>query len=158
MKDLVGELLFLMIKTGIIHKQGMKLTYAHHIMFSRDNVDLNQLSFGISAGFVQSKLDETSFYDNNPEFDPLILWNYYKELLILMLILELRIIFLDFYVHVTVKNVLASDRKLYSDREPDNLRRFILNAGYTFGDTKIDSMGTFFYVSIVTLTQRKQLI
>ena len=46
-------------KNGYHSQTGMKLTYAHHIMFSRDNVDLNQLSFGMSAGFIQSSLDES---------------------------------------------------------------------------------------------------
>lgn len=32
-------------------KRYQKGTYAHHIMFSRDAVDLNQVSFGLSAGF-----------------------------------------------------------------------------------------------------------
>jgi hypothetical protein len=30
--------------------------------FSRDEIDLNQLSFGISGGLIQSQLDETSFF------------------------------------------------------------------------------------------------
>jgi hypothetical protein len=37
----------IMIKMDIILK-GVKLTYAYHLMFSRDEIDLNQLSFGIS--------------------------------------------------------------------------------------------------------------
>jgi hypothetical protein len=41
--------------------KGVKLTYAYHLMFSRDEIDLNQLSFGISGGLIQSQLDETSF-------------------------------------------------------------------------------------------------
>jgi len=49
-------------KNGYHSQTGMKLTYAHHLMFSRDNVDLNQLSFGMSAGFVQSSLDESTFF------------------------------------------------------------------------------------------------
>ena len=37
---------------------------------------------------------------------------------------------------MTVKNALGSERKLYSDKEPVNLKRIILNAGYTFGDSE----------------------
>jgi hypothetical protein len=40
-------------------------------MFSRDEIDLNQLSFGISGGLIQSQLDETSFR-NSGNFDPII--------------------------------------------------------------------------------------
>ncbi len=42
--------------------------------------------------------------------------------------------FLDFYAHCTVKNVLASQRKLYSDIESVNLKRLAFNFGYIFGD------------------------
>jgi hypothetical protein len=37
---------------------------------SRDEIDLNQLSFGISGGLIQSQLDETSFTVG--DFDPII--------------------------------------------------------------------------------------
>jgi hypothetical protein len=43
------------------HSQKGKFTYAYHLMFSRDEIDLNQLSFGI-MGLIQSQLDET-FYN-----------------------------------------------------------------------------------------------
>ncbi len=33
-------------KNGYHSQRGVKLTYAHHIMFSRDEIDLNQLPFG----------------------------------------------------------------------------------------------------------------
>jgi len=55
-------------KNGYHSQTGAKLTYAHHIMFSRNEIDLNQLSFGISGALVQSQLDESSF----TEFDPII--------------------------------------------------------------------------------------
>ena len=46
---------------------------------SRDNIDLNQLSFGMSAGFIQSNLDESTFYDNNPGFDPVVFGSIQKS-------------------------------------------------------------------------------
>jgi type IX secretion system PorP/SprF family membrane protein len=67
-----GGLIVFNDKNGYHSQTGMKLTYAHHLMFSRDQVDLNQLSFGMSAGFVQSQLDETDFLINNPSYDPII--------------------------------------------------------------------------------------
>ena len=141
-------------KNGYHSQTGMKLTYAHHIMFSRDNVDLNQLSFGMSAGFIQSSLDETSFLDNNPQFDPLIFGSIQRSTYFNMDI-GASYNFLDFYVHATVKNALASDRKLYTDFEPVNLRRFILNAGYTFGDAEQILWEPSFMFQLVTLTQEK---
>jgi type IX secretion system PorP/SprF family membrane protein len=141
-------------KNGYHSQTGMKLTYAHHIMFSRDNVDLNQLSFGMSAGFIQSNLDETSFFENNPGFDPVIFGSIQKSTYFNVDI-GASYNFLDFYVHATVKNALASDRKLYTDSEPVNLRRFILNAGYTFGDSEVIQWEPSFMFQLVTLTQEK---
>lgn len=141
-------------KNGYHSQTGMKLTYAHHIMFSRDNVDLNQLSFGMSAGFIQSSLDETSFLDNNPEFDPIIFGSIQRSTYFNVDI-GASYNFLDFYVHATVKNALASDRKLYTDSEPVNLKRFILNAGYTFGDAEQILWEPSFMFQLVTLTQEK---
>ena len=143
-------------KNGYHSQTGMKLTYAHHIMFSRDNVDLNQLSFGMSAGFIQSNLDESTFYDNNPGFDPVIFGSIQKSTYFNVDI-GASYNFLDFYVHATVKNALASDRKLYTDSEPVNLRRFILNAGYTFGDSETIQWEPSFMFQLVTLTQEKTI-
>ncbi len=142
-------------KNGYHSQTGMKLTYAHHIMFSRDDVDLNQLSFGMSAGFVQSRLDETSFYLNNPEYDPIISGTMVQNASYFNVDIGASYNFLDFYVHATVKNALASDRKLYTDREPVNLRRFILNSGYTFGDPDRIIWEPSFMFQLVTQTQEK---
>ena len=143
-------------KNGYHSQTGMKLTYAHHLMFSRDNVDLNQLSFGMSAGFIQSNLDESTFYDSpgNGSFDPIIFGDIQKSTYFNVDI-GASYNFLDFYVHATVKNALASDRKLYTDSEPVNLRRFILNTGYTFGDSERILLEPSFMFQLVTLTQEK---
>jgi type IX secretion system PorP/SprF family membrane protein len=144
-------------KNGYHSQTGMKLTYAHHLMFSRDNVDLNQLSFGMSAGFVQSQLDETDFLINNPEFDPIINGTIVQSASYFNVDIGASYNFLDFYVHATVKNALASDRKLYTDREPVNLRRFILNSGYTFGDSDRIIWEPSFMFQLVTQTQEKTI-
>lgn len=121
-------------KNGYHSQKGVRLTYAHHLMFSRDQVDLNQLSFGISAGFAQSLLDETDFYLANPDYDPIIDGTIEQKASYFNVDIGASYNYLDFYVHATVKNALASDRKLYTDREPVDLKRLILNSGYTFGD------------------------
>jgi type IX secretion system PorP/SprF family membrane protein len=133
-RDGAGVILF-NDKNGYNSQKGVKVSYAHHLMFSRDAIDLNQLSFGISAGFSQSQLDETTFFDNNPAFDPIVFGQIQKASYFNMDI-GASYYFLDFYTHFTVKNALASERKLYTDKEPVNLRRFILNSGYTFGDSE----------------------
>lgn len=133
-KDGLGVIL-INDKNGYHSQKGFRLAYAHHIMFSRDNVDLNQLSFGINVGFAQSQLDESTFYTNDPSYDPIVFGqiqnaNYFNT------DIGASYNFLDFYAHFTVKNALASQRKLYTEKEPVDLKRLIYNMGYTFGDSE----------------------
>lgn len=121
-------------RNGYHSQKGLRVAYAHHLQFSRDKVDLNQLSFGISAGFAQSLLDETDFLVNNPEYDPIIDGTIVQKASYFNVDIGASYNFLDFYAHFTVKNALASERKLYTDREPVDLKRLIYNMGYTFGD------------------------
>ena len=127
--------IFINDRNGYHSQKGAKFTYAHHIQFSRDEVDLNQLSFGISAGFAQSTLDETSFLLGNPQYDPIIDGTIVQKASYFNMDIGASYNFLDFYAHFTVKNALATPRKLYSDMEPVNLKRLIYNMGYTFGDS-----------------------
>jgi len=120
-------------KNGYHSQSGMKLTYAHHLMFSRDNIDLNQLSFGISADFIQSKLDETNFLQSG-DFDPIINGIYVQDASYFNLDIGASYNYLDFYVHGTVQNAIETKRKIYSDVESANLRKFLLSSGYVFGD------------------------
>jgi len=132
-KDGMGVIL-INDKNGYHSQKGFRVAYAHHIMFSRDVVDLNQLSFGVNVGFAQSLLDETDFRDNNPAFDPNIDGTIVQKANYFNVDVGASYNFLDFYAHFTVKNALASERRIYSVREPVNLKRLIYNMGYTFGD------------------------
>ncbi|WP_394773818.1 type IX secretion system membrane protein PorP/SprF [Flavobacterium sp.] len=116
-------------KNGYHSQKGVKLTYAHHIMFSRDELDLNQLSFGISGGVIQSQLDETQF---GGSFDPIVFGQIQKDSYFNMDI-GASYNYLDFYAHATVQGVLETRRELYTDYESDNIRKFLLSAGYVFG-------------------------
>ncbi|MBS1533573.1 MAG: type IX secretion system membrane protein PorP/SprF [Bacteroidetes bacterium] len=115
-------------KNGFHSQKGLKATYAHHIMFSRDMVDLNQLSFGLSAGFTQSSLDESEFR----EFDPLV-GNIVQKYSYFNVDFGMSYNYLEFYIHATVKNAIETRRKIYSEYESDDIRKFIVNAGYVFG-------------------------
>jgi type IX secretion system PorP/SprF family membrane protein len=117
-------------KNGYHSQKGIKATYAHHIMFSRDAVDLNQVSFGLSVGLVQSSLDETEFREFDPNVDGTIVQKYsYFNVDVGM-----SYNYLDFYIHATVKNAIETRRKIYSEYEDDNIRKVILNSGYVFGN------------------------
>jgi type IX secretion system PorP/SprF family membrane protein len=100
-------------------------------MFSRSEVDLDQLSFGVSAGFTQRQLDETSFR----EFDP-ITGNRIQREAYFNVDVGTSYNYLDFYAHATIKNLIPTKRDLYTDVESNNLRRFIVSSGYVFGNSK----------------------
>jgi len=120
-------------KNGYHSQKGVKFTYAHHIMFSRDDIDLNQLSFGISANFSQSQLDETEFLQSG-DFDPIINGIIVQDASYFNVDFGASYNYLDFYVHGTVQNAVETKRKIYTDSESANLRKYLLSAGYVFGD------------------------
>ncbi|WP_264565555.1 type IX secretion system membrane protein PorP/SprF [Flavobacterium sp. N3904] len=111
------------------HSQfGFKATYAYHLMFSRDEVDLNQLSFGVNVGVNQSQLDESKFTDPDPALGNLYQASYFN------LDIGASYNLLDFSFNAVVKNVLETRQNLYSELESDNLRKFIVSGGYVFGN------------------------
>jgi type IX secretion system PorP/SprF family membrane protein len=120
-------------KNGYHSQKGIKATYAHHIMFSRDAVDLNQLSFGMSLGLVQSSLDETEFLQSGG-FDPNVDGTIVQKYSYFNVDVGMSYNYLEFYTHVTVKNAIETRRKIYSEYENDNIRKVIINSGYVFGN------------------------
>jgi len=129
-KSGVGMILF-NDKNGYHSQKGAKLTYAHHLRFSRSTVDLNQLSFGLSAAFIQSTLDETEF----TTFDPFVFGGIYQKDAYFNIDLGMSYHYMDFFTHFTVKNFLANRREIYTEGfESDNLQKFLWSAGAVFGD------------------------
>lgn len=116
-------------RNGYHSQTGAKLTYAHHIRFSRSDYDLNQLSFGMSAGLIQSRLDESEFM----EFDPIVEGGMQQKDSYFNVDIGASYHYLDFYAHFTAKNVVASRRDIYTDIESDNLRKYLFSVGYVFG-------------------------
>ncbi len=118
---------------GYHSQTGLKLTYAHHLPFGGDIRVLNQLSFGLSTGFIQSNLDESEFVSVIP--DPIISGgnnsaSYFN------VDLGASYNYMEFYTHFTVLNLLGSGRDLYTAIEFDNLRRYLLQVGYIFGKSE----------------------
>ncbi len=118
-------------RNGFHRQTGGKLTYAHHIMFSRSDFDLNQLSFGLSAGLVQSTIDGTTFTGNDPRVTPgnIVRDSYFN------VDAGFSYNYLDLSTHFTVKNLLTTRREAYTEFiESDNLRKYLISASYVFGD------------------------
>ena len=119
-------------KNGYHSQTGAYLTYAHHLMFSRNEIDLNMLSFGLSAGVIQYKLDETTFL--NEGFDPIIA-GIEQSASNFNIDFGFSYHLYDFYAHATVKNVLNNDGVNSNENgvfKFDNLRTFLFSAGNTF--------------------------
>ncbi|MFI1771824.1 PorP/SprF family type IX secretion system membrane protein [Thalassobellus citreus] len=117
-------------KNGYHSQTGAYATYAHHLMFSRNEVDLNMLSFGLSVGFIQYKLDETSFPLDG--LDPIIGGVVQNETNFNM-DFGFSYHFLDYYAHATVKNLLKNSGVNNDIEITSNLRRYLLMVGGVFG-------------------------
>lgn len=117
---------------GFHAQTGGYLTYAHHVLLSRNPVDLNMLSFGISAGFIQFRLDETTFLQGGI-MDPII-GNGVETATDFNVDVGLSYNFLNFYTHFTIKNLLESDGVNVNEQGFSfrNLRTFIVTPGYVF--------------------------
>jgi type IX secretion system PorP/SprF family membrane protein len=103
--------------------------HSHHLMFSRNTIDLNMLSFGLSAGLIQYKLDETAFL----EFDPIIA-GIEQSTSDFNIDFGFSYHFINFYAHVTIKNVLANEGVNINEQgvSYDNLRSYLFSAGNVF--------------------------
>ncbi|MBA6152267.1 PorP/SprF family type IX secretion system membrane protein [Gelidibacter maritimus] len=119
-------------KNGYHSQTGAYLTYAHHLMFSRNEIDLNMLSFGLSAGAIQYKLDETTFLDEG--FDPLIS-GIEQSATNFNIDFGFSYHFINFYAHATVKNLLNNDGVNSNANgifKYDNLRTLLFSVGNVF--------------------------
>ena len=119
----VGAILF-NDRNGYHSQTGGYLSYAHHIMFSRSEVDLNQLSFGLSAGLIQQKLDETRFPLD--DYDPVIA-GIVQSTSYFNVDAGVSYNFLDFSAHFTAKNIIFQNRSIYTEKyESNNQRKYVL--------------------------------
>ena len=108
-------------------------TFAYHLMFSRNEIDLNMLSFGLSAGFLQYKLDETTFLAPG-EFDQAIA-GIEQSATNFNIDFGFSYHFVDFYAHFTAKNILNNEGINWNGLdgfEFENLRTYLASTGYTF--------------------------
>lgn len=124
-------------KNGYHSQTGAYFSYAHHLMFSRNEIDLNMLSFGLSAGFIQYKLDETEFLADG--YDPIIA-GVEQSATNFNVDLGFSYHLIDFYAHATVKNLLSNEGINFNEQglSYENLRTYIFSAGNTFSKYNSD--------------------
>ncbi|WP_299431484.1 type IX secretion system membrane protein PorP/SprF [uncultured Maribacter sp.] len=116
---------------GYHSQTGFKATYAHHLRMGGGDVrSLNQLSFGLSAGYLQSNLDESEFRSVIP--DPIVNGTN-NSVGYFNVDFGMSYNYRDFYAHAAVLNALGSGRDLYTAIEIDNLKRYLISAGHIFG-------------------------
>ena len=121
------------------HSQiGGYLTYAHHLMMGSSYSDLNQLSFGINAGMVQSRLDE-SYFDPSI-YDPIVA-GIVQSTSYFNIDVGTSYNLNNLSLHLTVKNLLFQNRDMYTEQfESNNQRRYIASASYTIAPQRSDWM------------------
>lgn len=115
---------------GRFSQQGVTATFAYHVMFSRSTADLHQLSFGLSANILQDRFDQAGLNTIvNP--DPAIDGSQRSETLFNTDI-GFSYFFLNFFAHVTFKNLLPQQRRVFSEIfETKNQRQYLTSVGYT---------------------------
>lgn len=115
-------------QNGNYSTRGAYATFAYHLLFSRSELDLNQLSFGISGGLIQHSLDQSGFSGNDPligEGNPADIYGNVDA--------GLSYYYLNFFAHATAKNILSVKRELFfSDAVPSNQRKYLFSTGYVF--------------------------
>ena len=115
---------------GFHSQSGAYITYAHHLLFSRNEIDLNMLSFGLSVGVIQYKLDETSFLAEG--FDPIIA-GIEQSSSNFNIDFGFSYHLFNFYAHATVKNILENEGINNDIQVTSNLRRYLISVGTVFG-------------------------
>ena len=131
-------------ENGRFNQSGAYLTFAYHLLFSRDRTDLNMLSFGASTGFIQSNVDLRGL-DDPFDPDPVILDRVQKDFYYNVDV-GMSYHYLEWYAHFTVKNLLPVARDIFNQtdparapiRESNNQRRYIFSLGYLFGVGGVD--------------------
>ena len=124
------EVFCTLIEMDIIRKQVLMQPMHTIYWLSRNPIDLNMLSFGISAGFIQYKLDETTFLLDGPDN---AIEGIVQSETNFNIDLGFSYQFLDYYAHATVKNLLKNSGINNDIEITSNLRRYLFSVGGVFG-------------------------
>ena len=115
-------------KNGYHSQKGIQATYAYHLNSGRDDA-LDQLSFALSASYIQNSVDQRNFTTPDPIISQIVESdNYFNA--------DFSIAYhgLDGFLYFTVKNLLLNAQdNATRDYKNINLRRYIVNTGRFFG-------------------------
>lgn len=126
-KEGIGAILF-NDHNGNFSKTGAYAAFAYHLRLPAGDLELHRLSFGISAGVIQHRLDQSNFELPDPTLDEEnsdgayanmdVGLSYYKK---------------DLYIHLAAKNLLPVKREFFNSTDiAVNGRRYFLTAGYIY--------------------------
>ncbi len=141
---------------GNFSQNGFYATFAYHINLNARAYELNQLSFGISAGILQRKLDESSLFNpriNDPAISGEVLDDTYINS-------DFGISYFkgDLFAFVTLKNALPVRRDglaFETGIEPDIQRTFITTLGYIFSiNREFDLEPSIMYINIPDIEEQ----
>lgn len=148
-------------ENGNFSESGIYGTFAYHLNLSARETELNQLSFGISFGFLQNKLDQSDFSpiataNDNAVGNNVLSDGYYNA------DFGLSYLHQDLYMHFSVKNALPINKNnlgiTINSGEPDNQRKYIFTTGYTFSvgreDAGISFEPSFQYASTPEISEQ----
>ena len=111
---------------GNFSKSGAYGSFSYHLRLPSGDLELHRLSFGISAGFIQHRLDQSDFELADP-----ILGKDKATVSYANMDVGMSYFKKDLYLHFSAKNLLPVKRDLFnSDNIAGNQRRYFLTAGY----------------------------
>ena len=115
-------------KNGFHSNTGIQATYAHHINFYRSQNEINQLSFGLSAGGSFHRHDQTAF---SPSSEAVIKEEQVNSSSIYM---DVGIMYnlVSFYTHLTIQNLVFQGKNVGDQVLLESPMRFLVSAGNFF--------------------------
>lgn len=115
-------------KNGFHSQKAIQGTFAYHLDLGNENA-FNQLSFGLSMSTVQNQVDQRAF-SGDPRVRQLIESELYVNA-----DFGMGYHYKGFSSYLTIKNIfLTAKDVLKSEFEALNLRNYIINMGYFFGN------------------------
>jgi type IX secretion system PorP/SprF family membrane protein len=120
--------LFFHDKNGFQSQVGFQATYAHHINFYRSRAEVNQLSFGLSAGGSFHRHDQSKF---DPTKDPLLKGTSVNSSGMFVDV-GLTYNFMSLYAHATIQNLVFVGKNINDQVLLNNPMRLLASVGNFF--------------------------
>lgn len=115
-------------KNGFQSQLGFQATYAHHINFYRSRADVNQLSFGLSAGGSFHRHDQSKF---DPTNDPLLKGTNVNSSGMFVDV-GFTYNYVSLYAHATIQNLVFVGKNISDQVLLNNPMRLLASIGNFF--------------------------